>query len=179
MITSSLVRMRGDAMNVYVCPSVCLSLPVCQKPRCELHETFCRKSVRNLDSVLLWRQWSTLCKVTSSFVDDVRFSRYNGPYGVWQRNYCLRERRVAASSYKFPTNSPGSTTVCGCHRIQWHEIAHRVGVFMGADDVGYMGSDPTKIWLWGSDPHENFTERNLMSAKSLPTITNCADCWAL
>jgi len=57
-----------------------------------------------------------------------------------------------------PTYSPGSTTVFGCHRIQWHEIAHSVGVFIGADAVGYRGSEfgPHKNLVVGVEPPRKF-----------------------
>ena len=42
---------------------------------------------------------------------------------------------------------------------------------IGADPVGFGGPDPTKLWSLGIlwlGPHENFTEINLISAKSIP-----------
>jgi len=69
------VGILSIAMSVYVCLSVRSHISETTR----LNFTKCSpRVIRGRGSVLLWRQWNTLC--ISGFVDDVMFS-HNGPYG--------------------------------------------------------------------------------------------------
>jgi len=81
------VKYCNQCVCVFVCLSVLLHVSKTNCPnfrKCSVHVNCGR------GSVLVWRQYNTLC--TSGFVDDVIFS-HNGPHGAW---HCTR--RAAANS---------------------------------------------------------------------------------
>ena len=79
LVTSPPVGVQSIAMSVSM--SVCLSASAYRKPEVQLKFTKFSVGLRVIrvrGSVLLWRQWDTLC--TSDFVDDVMYSHNGGAY---------------------------------------------------------------------------------------------------
>jgi len=124
-VTSPLPRSRCEVLQsacLSVCLSVCLSLSSHIPEITSAH--FTRFSVHitgDLGSVLVWRQWNTLCP--SGFVDDIMSFPIAGPTarGVGNINVSAVLKQVAKISNVF---ARGRHAVWLCRRIQWLQTAN-------------------------------------------------------